>query len=293
MTDIAEPLAAEGDQPGSEWEQAPRALRPESEAPVLSVDGFEGSLDWLLELVRTQRIDLARLSIVGLIEAFAIGLEQALQQQAPRPAASSLSRWADWLVMAATLMQLRARLILPAAGPETQAAREAEGLRRQLLSRQHIQGAADWLERRQQLGLHVWGRGRPEEGVAASQTVGGDLTDLMRACLVALALPDQLADAYPLPPRTLWPVQASIARIRDQLTVLPDGSALTAFLPNLKVEEVDGFHARSALASTLVAALELARHGQLTLDQKEAWQKIRIRHHAVEPFLPASLQPLE
>ena len=54
----------------------------ESEAPVLSVDGFEGPLDWLLELVRTHRLDLSQLSIVALIEAFAAALEQALQQWA-------------------------------------------------------------------------------------------------------------------------------------------------------------------------------------------------------------------
>ena len=61
-----------------------------------------------------------------------------------RPTASSLSRWADWLVMAATLTQLRARLILPTSEPEAPSAiRKAKGLRRQLLSRQHIQAAAD------------------------------------------------------------------------------------------------------------------------------------------------------
>ena len=66
--------------------------------------------------------------------------EQALQRGIAGRTASSLSRWADWLVMAATLTQLRARLILPTSAPEAQAAiREADELRRQLLSRQHIQ----------------------------------------------------------------------------------------------------------------------------------------------------------
>ena len=92
-------------------------------------------------------------------------------------------------------------------------------MRQQLLSRRHIQAAADWLERRQQLGLQVWARGRSEHGVAGVRGEGGDLAELMRACLVALAMPDQLAEAYRLPPRTLWPVPASIARIREQMAV--------------------------------------------------------------------------
>nr|WP_321983279.1 segregation/condensation protein A [uncultured Lichenicoccus sp.] len=268
MTDNAEPLALEDAPPDeADWEQAPRALRRESDAPMLSVEGFEGPLDWLLELVRTHRLDLSRLSIVALIEAFATALEQALQGGLAARARSSLSRWADWLVMAATLTQLRARLILPATAPEAQAAaREAEGLRRQLLSRQHIQAAADWLERRQQLDIHVWARGRAEAGVGSTASQGADLAELMRACLAALALPDQMEDTYRLPPRTLWPVPGSIARIRDRLAVLPDGSALTSFLPELEMEKPGSFRTRSALASTLTAGLELARDRQLTLD---------------------------
>ena len=284
MTDSVEPLAVEtGSINEIEWDQPPRALRRESEAPVLSVEGFEGPLDWLLELVRTHRLDLSRLSIVALIEAFATALEQALQRGIAGRTASSLSRWADWLVMAATLTQLRARLILPTSAPEAQAAlREADALRRQLLSRRHIQAAADWLERRQQLGLQVWARGRSEQGVASAAGEGGDLAELMRACLVALALPDQLAEAYRLPPRTLWPVPVSIARIRERLAVLPDGSALTSFLPDLKVETVGDFRVRSALASTFAASLELARGGRLRLDQAEAWQTILVSWQADE-----------
>ena len=280
MTDIVEPLAAEDGQPdAAEWKQAPRALRRESEAPVLSVDGFEGPLDWLIELARTHRLDLSRLSIVALIEAFASALEQALQQGGVRQAASSLSRWADWLVMAATLTQLRARLILPTSAPEAQAAiRQADALRRQLLSRQHIQAAADWLERRQQLGLQVWARGRSEQGVAGVPGEGGDLAEMMRACLVALALPDQLAEAYWLPPRTLWPVPVSIARIRERLAVLPDGSALGTFVPDLKGEAVSSFRARSAVASVFAAGLELARDGEVTLVQEAAWREIMVSH---------------
>ena len=104
----------------------------------------------------------------------------------------------------------------------------------QLLSRRHIQAAADWLERRQQLGLQVWARGRAEAGVGTIACEGGDLTELMRACLAALEVPDRIAEAYRLPPRTLWPVPGSIARILERLAVLPDGSALAAFLPPLK-----------------------------------------------------------
>jgi len=75
---------------------------------VLAVDGFEGPLDWLLELARGRRIDLARLSIAALVvDAFAAALTAALADA--DPSAMILERWSDWLVMAADLILLRAR----------------------------------------------------------------------------------------------------------------------------------------------------------------------------------------
>ena len=58
------------------WEFSPRPIA--ETAPMLTVDGFAGPLDWLLELVRTGKIDLTRLSIVALIDAFATALDAAL-----------------------------------------------------------------------------------------------------------------------------------------------------------------------------------------------------------------------
>src|SRR5271166_6964136 len=59
------------------WEDPPRGARRDA-PPVLAVAGFTGPLDWLLEMVRAQKIDLARLSIAALIEAFAQAMTAAL-----------------------------------------------------------------------------------------------------------------------------------------------------------------------------------------------------------------------
>ena len=68
-----------------DWKQPPRHQPGPAAAPVLAVDGFEGPLDWLLDLARTRRIDLARLSIVALVEAFAEALGAALATPDLRP----------------------------------------------------------------------------------------------------------------------------------------------------------------------------------------------------------------
>jgi segregation and condensation protein A len=102
--------------------------------------------------------------------------------------------WGAWLVMAATLGLLRSRLLLPSDSSEAKAAEdEAEALRHWLVSRAQVRAAADWLERRPQLGRDVFGCGTGDRRHDDGRV--GDITELLRACLIALRVPDQ-ANAY-------------------------------------------------------------------------------------------------
>jgi segregation and condensation protein A len=257
----------------SAWEDPPRGA-PTDGAPVLSIDGFAGPLDWLLEMARARKIDLARLSIGALIEAFSRAMQAALAGRDR----SRIGHWAAWTVMAATLTELRSRLLLPADAPEARgAAEEAEALRRQLLGRAQMRLAADWLERRPRLGRDVFARGSPELSPAGRV---GDLTELLRACLVALRVPEEQAAAFRPRPPPLWRASDALPRLRQLLGLLPDGSPLQAFLPSLGSEKPDsGVRARAALSSTLIAGLELARDGVLALEQDAAWTPVRVRRH--------------
>ena len=274
MNDIVQksPESAELVAEISAWEDPPRAA-PTELAPVLSIDGFAGPLDWLLEMAQARKIDLARLSIVALIEAFATALETALAHRIDGRAVE-LGRWGVWLVMAASLTFLRSRLLLPSDSPEAKAAEdEAEALRYRLVSRAQVRAAADWLERRPQLGRNVFGCGTGDRRHDDGRV--GDVTELLRACLIALRVPDQ-ADAYRPRPPSLWQVSDAIARMRQLLGVLPDGSPLTAFLPTVGgAEPGRTLRSRVAVSSTLVAGLELARAGTLALDQDAPWTSIR------------------
>ncbi|MBN8906533.1 MAG: segregation/condensation protein A, partial [Rhodospirillales bacterium] len=108
----------------------------------------------------------------------------------------------------------------------------------------------------------------------------GDLTELLRACLVALRVPEQQAAAFRPKPPPLWRASDALSRLRQLLGVLPDGSPLQAFLPRLGTTPPDGaLGARAALSSTLIAGLELARDGVLALDQDAAWTPVRVRRH--------------
>ncbi|MGI4946951.1 MAG: segregation and condensation protein A [Janthinobacterium lividum] len=278
------------------WDAPPRGP-PNATSPVLSVDGFEGPLDWLLEMVRARKIDLARLSILALVEAFASAMDAALSRILPTP---ELARWASWTVMAAQLTELRSRLLLPTDVPDGQAARaEAESLRQHWLTRAEMAEAADWLDRQLQLGRDVFGRGQPEpawtgQGIVAGQATtgrptaagddtddvtpgeGDDLTALLRACLVALRLPVN-TEVYQPRQLPFWSVGDATNRINQLLPGLPGGAALEMFLPDVADRGPRWApHRRAAIAATLVAGLELARSSAITLKQAENWKLILV-----------------
>ncbi len=264
---------------------------------MLAVDGFEGPLDWLLELARARKIDLTRLSILALVEAFAEAMDAALTR-APDTVVPDLAQWAAWTVMASHLAELRSRLLLPADVTEARTAQaEAEALRRQWVRRAEMAATVGWLERRPQLGRDVFARGQPHTGrvgrpadaadrlesgetdepAAAGERAsgaedvpplaGGDLTDLLRACLVALRLPPH-ADTDP--PRRLpfWGIGDAARRITRLLQEHPEGGTLEVFLPKIaEAGPARTLHCRAAMAGTFVAGLELARSGALAMNQ--------------------------
>ncbi len=271
----------------SGWEDPPCSVSG-ANAPVLAVAGFEGPLDWLVEMARARRIDLARLSILALVDAFGAAMDAALAQQRSGGTPFDLQRWGDWTVLAAQLAELRSRLLL---ADDTQARRSAqtaaEALRRRLLSRAEIAVVADWLERRPQLGRNVFARGRSDSGSEAlaaglgdrpeqRQAGDGDITELLRACLVAMRVPES-ARAERSRRIPFWTVAEAIARVQQQIGAMPDGGALGVFLPRIAANAPDReLRCRAALASTLLAGLELARNGAVTLEQDQPWQPVHV-----------------
>ena len=227
-------------------------------------------------MVRAKRIDLARLSIAALIEAFADAMTAALAGRH----AIRIEHWAAWTVMAATLTELWSRLLLPADAPGG-ACRRGRG-----------RGAAPAAAR-----ARPDARSRRLAGAAAAtRTRGvrpGHATSERRPAVPAIS-PSCCAPAwsrcacrrrrrprFARGRRRLWQVTDAIARMQRLLDVLPDGSPLSDFLPAPDGAEPDrALRPRAAVASTLVAGLELARTGTLALDQDAAWTAIRVgRRH--------------
>ena len=125
-TRAGEPDAAEMAETVSARAAEDAQARREGGSPHLTLDGFSGPLETLLTLARAQRIDLFRISLTALLDQLTAALWQA-SKSVP------LGQQGAWVVMAAWLVQLRTRLLLPADAPAQQeAVDEADAFRTRL-----------------------------------------------------------------------------------------------------------------------------------------------------------------
>jgi len=235
---------------------------------VLQLEGFEGPLDLLLDLVRTQKFDLGKISILALVEQYLAVIEGARRIR--------LELAADWLVMAAWLAWLKSRLLLPAQSPEAEEAEAAaDVLAARLRDLQAMRAAAAWLGGRPQLGQEVFARGAPEDHTEVDRSrLVLDLASLVRGYVVAARRGAGRKRHYQPRPVSLWSVKDALRRLGALLGSLPDWSSLDAYLPEVLG---DPLQRRAALASTLVAGLEMARGGALRMRQETAFGPILLR----------------
>ncbi len=199
-------VEAEGDR-----DTPPRA----PQVPELHLDGFDGPMDLLLDLAERQRVDLGRLSMLDLVEQFVAALDQLRGQVAPE-------RQAEWLVLAARLVLLCSRLMLPRTVVEARnAEQDAAAEEQRLAERLRMRAAAAWLEARPQLGRDTFVRTLPPKKGRSETTMA-----LLEACLVVLRGPNARPEAAPvywLAVIRLWRVEKALARIRQMLAEDPEG----------------------------------------------------------------------
>jgi segregation and condensation protein A len=237
-----------------------------AEALVLRLQGFEGPMDLLLDMARGQKVDLGTISILSLVDQYLAVIEGARRIR--------LELAADWLVMAAWLTWLKSRLLLP-KGTELQEAGEeaAESLAARLANLQLIRAAAAWLGERPILGQEVFARGLAETMTRIDRSrLALDMGALMRAYLAARRR-GGARHSYRIRPLTIWSVTDALQRLGSMVGRLPDWTELARFLPN---SVRDPMERRAAMASTLLAGLEMARDGAIQLRQEAAFGPIEL-----------------
>jgi segregation and condensation protein A len=256
------------DQPFFEEDIRPQPDGGEGGSLLLDLDGFEGPIDVLLALARDQKVDLTKISILQLADQYLTFVEQARELR--------LELAADYLVMAAWLAYLKSRLLLPsteADGEQLSAAEMAERLAFQLQRLEAMRNLGRKLLERPRLGRDFFGRGAPEPlDIVNTPVYELSLYDLLKA--YGEFKSRDVITALRIDPSELYSMETALERLRGLVGDLPDWTVLSAFLPKgLR----GGLVARSALAATFAASLELAKTGKLKLQQSACFAPLYIR----------------
>ncbi len=237
------------------------------DALVVNIDGYEGPLDVLLDLARTQKVDIRKISMVALVDQYLVFVEVAKQR--------NLELAADYLVMAAWLAYLKSRLLLPVGdeqGDEPTADEMAARLAFQLQRLEAMRNAVEALQARPQFGMDFLPRGAPE-GVRVTRTPDwqADLYELLRAYTTQrVAAVDR---DYHIDPPKVYSIEMARLRLERILGGIPDWTDLRTLAPLKEVDAPDA----SVIASAFNAALEFAKDGRIDMRQLGAFEPIFVR----------------
>ena len=259
----------------AEWEGVGAAVTPD-EALYLEIDGWEGPLDLLLDLARRQKVDLRRISILELVDQYLAYIDRA--------GAMRLELAADYLVMAAWLAYLKSAMLLPKeAQPDPSPEELALRLQLRLQRLAAMRDGAGRLLARDRLGRDVFARGAPE-GLRIDRRNAWQCDWLALVRAYGDVRQRSQPVVHVVRERMVMTLDSALARVSALLGVALDWMELRDFLPPVRGTDGEDWSdprlRRSALASSFVAALELARLGKAEIAQEDAFGPLRLRRVA-------------
>jgi segregation and condensation protein A len=256
----------------SDWESDdPRLEAGPGDTLVVDVEGFEGPLDLLLALARTQKVDLAKISVLALAQQYLDFIAEARRLR--------LEIAADYLVMAAWLAFLKSKLLLPAEKDEEgepTGAKLAALLAFRLKRLHAMREVSAQLMTRKRLGRDVFGRGAPEAiRITRKSTYEANVYDLLKA--YSQQRQRTAIRTWQIRPRTVWSLKEARVELERLLGIFCDWAALDQLLAEFLVEPE---MRKTALASSFTATLEMTREGALEIRQEKSFAPLMIRRRA-------------
>ena len=253
----------------SDWEDEDRRLEAgPGDTLVVDVEGFEGPLDLLLALARTQKVDLAKISVLALAQQYLDFIAEARRLR--------LEVAADYLVMAAWLAFLKSKLLLPAEKDEEGEPTGAElaALLAFRLKRLHaMREVSAQLMTRKRLGRDVFARGTPEPiRITRKSIYEANVYDLLKA--YSQQRQRTAIRTWQIRQRTVWSLKEARAELERLLGIACDWAPLDQLLAEFLVEPE---LRKTALASSFTATLEMTREGALEIRQAKSFAPLLIR----------------
>lgn len=251
---------------------APVVDAPDPEdALIVDVAGYEGPLDLLLALARTQKVDISKISVLALADQYLGFIAEAQKVR--------LELAADYLVMAAWLAFLKSRLLLPREEtPEEEVSGEemARRLSFRLMRLNAMREAAAQLMNRMRLGRDVFQRGMPEGSKTIRETTHtATVYDLLHA--YADQRRRTIKVGHVVKARRVWSIKDARVRLERLMGDVYSSADWVAFERYLEGILDSGTDGKTVLASSFGATLEMAREGKVEIRQDGPFEPIYMR----------------
>ncbi len=248
-----------------EWQGIAAPGTTDSSALYIELENWEGPLDLLLDLARRQKVDLKSISFRALVDQYIDYIERA--------EALKLEIAADYLVMAAWLAYLKSALLLPKEEQEDPSPEElALKLQLRIARLGAMREAGARLMARDRLGRDVFARGAPE----GLKTLRNNVWQCNWYQLVHAYGQVKLRTepvVHMVANRPVMTLDSALDRVSAMLGVSLDWMELRSFLPANAEPRLK----KSALASSFLAALELAKQGKAEIRQEEIFGPLHLR----------------
>lgn len=230
---------------------------------VLRFETWEGPIEALLDLAKTQKVDLSKIDILDLVAQFDAVIGRALSLR--------IELAADWLVMAAWLAYLKSRLLLRRPKDRERAIEDDDVLAFHLKRLNAVRTVAEKLPSGLVLGRDWFGPSGVSEQVVRGNTLTSDFHAFLSSYPV-IRRDDPTALEVPpdLKPFDLASVDAALTYLAERMP--PEWVELLRLVPY-----AEGIRLRSNIAVNLIASLEMARDGHAEIEQASGADPVMVR----------------
>ena len=238
-------------------------LRPDF---IVNLNGFEGPLDLLLSLAKSQKVDLKKISILDLANQYLSFIDHARNQD--------LEIAADYLVMAAWLALIKSRLLLPEDDDNSLMDEISENLTLKIERLNYIRELGFRLLNRERLGIDFFSIGNREYFERKVKVVfEASLVDMLRAYL-RVSTKEDFAP-FNANKIDIVSIESAIKNLKTYLSLKEEWITLDEIIRDSELQS--SLSQKSFIASTFSASLELAKRGEIELDQSNMFDRLSFK----------------
>ena len=232
----------------------------------INIPNYSGPLEILLDLAKSQKVDLAEISITKLADQFLEFIKNSKKLD--------LESASEYLLMATWLAYLKSKLLLPEDSDDDFKALEvAEKLKLQLKKLELIRILSDQMLQKKRLGVHIFTRGM-KGGIRSINTPVYDVSlyELLK-CYAGIQMQKTFQNVS-IPKLPVLTTEEGIKQIKNNLHKINNWENILKLIPNFYIKNK---MKRTGFAGIFAASLELTKEGIVQVSQKKMFDKLMIK----------------